>query len=59
MIFACAVGLRIVLRALSKNEGFMISLVVFSFASLLVGFWIVMMQERDRKRAAVRDADQQ
>jgi hypothetical protein len=49
-LFACAVGLRIVFRSLSRNEGFMITVVVFSAASLLVGFWIVMLEKRDRKR---------
>jgi hypothetical protein len=48
--FACAVGLRIVFRSLSRNDGFMTTVVVFSAASLLVGFWIVMLEKRDRDR---------
>jgi hypothetical protein len=49
-LFACAVGLRIVFRSLSSNNGFMISVVVFSLAALLVGFWIAMLEQRDRNR---------
>ena len=55
-LFACAVGLRIMFRGLSRSEGFLMTLVVISGASLLVGFWIVMLEHRDRTRRQ-RDAD--
>src|SRR5688500_15613021 len=49
-LFACAVGLRIVFRTLSRSNGFMISVVVFSGALLLVVFWIAQLEQRERKR---------